>query len=268
MTRTFKYLSACLLCLPCVACGSSDEDDTTPSKQDAGLDANQHPDVVDQDASEQDVADAGTDTGMEASADVAAEVSAEAGTQDAAAMLAAYLAGRFDSEAQSQQDYSYYPIQLIMCPVDMPDVGERVLYVEQAVMSSPNQPYRQRLYVVEPLDPPATRAVSKVYELHNPGQAVGWCDDLDSLSLTAADVSEKEGCGVEMEWMGDHFEGGTVGTDCVSTHQGASYTTSEVVITDEQLTSWDRGYDDQGNQVWGATKGPYVFDRKTPLELP
>jgi hypothetical protein len=27
------------------------------------------------------------------------------------------------------------------------------------------------------------------------------------------------------------------------------------------MESWDRGFDAQGNQVWGATKGPYVFDK-------
>ena len=27
------------------------------------------------------------------------------------------------------------------------------------------------------------------------------------------------------------------------------------------LASWDRGFDEAGVQVWGATEGPYVFDR-------
>jgi hypothetical protein len=27
------------------------------------------------------------------------------------------------------------------------------------------------------------------------------------------------------------------------------------------LDSWDRGYDRDGKQVWGAVTGPYRFDR-------
>lgn len=262
MQRATLTLSACLLALASFGCSSSDDtDDTTPAT-DAGSDVEPGQDAAgDTQVGEDAAHDAAHD-------DAAAEAAPDALAPGADAMLAAYLAGRFDSEAQSLQDYSYYAIQLVMCPVSVPEVGERVLYVEQAVMDTPTQPYRQRLYVVEPLDPPETRAVSKVYELVNPAAAVGWCDDPASLSLTAADVTEKPGCGVEMEWMGDHFEGGTVGNDCASTLNGASYTTSEVVITDTQLTSWDRGFDAQGTQVWGATQGPYVFDRKTPLELP
>jgi len=69
-----------------------------------------------------------------------------------------------------------------------------------------------------------------------------------------------------MEWKGDHFEGGTVGEGCESTLSGATYATSEVTLDASTLESWDRGYDAEGTQVWGATAGPYVFDRKTPLQ--
>jgi hypothetical protein len=27
------------------------------------------------------------------------------------------------------------------------------------------------------------------------------------------------------------------------------------------MTSWDRGYDAQGSQVWGAVEGGYIFDK-------
>jgi len=57
------------------------------------------------------------------------------------------------------------------------------------------------------------------------------------------------------------FEGSTVGKGCASELRGASYATSEVRITPEQLLSWDRGFDAQGKQVWGATKGGYVFKK-------
>jgi hypothetical protein len=43
--------------------------------------------------------------------------------------------------------------------------------------------------------------------------------------------------------------------------RGASYATSEVVLRDDGLDTWDRGFDDAGKQVWGATKGAYQFRR-------
>jgi hypothetical protein len=35
--------------------------------------------------------------------------------------------------------------------------------------------------------------------------------------------------------------------------------TSEVVVSPGRIESWDRGFDAEGVQVWGAEKGAYVF---------
>jgi len=182
------------------------------------------------------------------------------------ARLARFLTGEFDSEAQSQQNWSYYAVSLVMCPVDVPDLGEHVLYVEQAIMDTPDQPYRQRLYVVEPDPDDENVAVSQVWELNSPAAAVHLCDDPGSLPLTAADAFERTGCATYMAWIDDHFEGGTREQECESSLSGASYATSQVTIFEDRLESWDQGYNAAGQQVWGAVDGPYVFDRKSELQ--
>ena len=50
---------------------------------------------------------------------------------------------------------------------------------------------------------------------------------------------------------------------CASDLRGAAYATSEVTITPQFVLSWDRGFDNTGKQVWGATEGPYVFLRES-----
>lgn len=250
-----RTLFACVLTLSALAC--SDEDATTsPGQHDAGAESGQ-------DALPPDAADAAPDA-----ADDTVDAAADAPGSGAAELLAAHLTGRFDSEAQSLSDPAYFAIQLVTCPISVPDLGERVLYVEQARLDSTDQPYRQRIYVIEPLDPHETKAVSNVFELVDPASAVGLCDDPSSLVLTADAAIERAGCAVEMEWLGDRFEGGTVGKDCESTLNGATYATSNVTLTQDTLTSWDQGWNAQDQQVWGATDGPYVFDRKTPYEAP
>ena len=57
------------------------------------------------------------------------------------------------------------------------------------------------------------------------------------------------------------FIGGTDEKNCASKLRGASYATSEVKISDSYLYSWDRGFDKEGKQVWGAQKGGYYFKR-------
>lgn len=189
--------------------------------------------------------------------------------------LACWLTGKFDSGSQAIADPTYFKILLRICPVSVPDLAPRVLYVEQAVATTPKQPYRQRLYVVETRDSASQKVASRVYELADPLAAVGLCDDPTSLTLTAADAVERPGCVVELTWKpdaqaegGGTFVGGTNGKECGSTMNGATYATTEVTLTAKQLLSWDRGYDDTDKQVWGATKGGYKFDRKTPLTCP
>lgn len=68
-----------------------------------------------------------------------------------------------------------------------------------------------------------------------------------------------------MTWDTDHFSGQTHERDCPSSLNGASFASSEVELRSDQMSSWDRGYDADGAQVWGATAGPYRFVRRTPL---
>ena len=175
--------------------------------------------------------------------------------------LARMLEGRFSSRQQAIANPSYFDVRIATCRVDRPDLGPRVLYIEQARADTLSQPYRQRLYVVE-ADPAggADSALSRVFELRNPGAAIGTCD-LEAPRDLAGTVEEKDGCAVQLAWQGDRFEGGTVGTGCGSTLNGATYATSTVTVLDNQLQTWDRGFDARDQQVWGAVAGPYLFDR-------
>jgi CpeT protein len=173
-----------------------------------------------------------------------------------------YLLGRFDSSEQAKTNQAYFPVQMQTCKVDMPALGTHVLYLEQALLSSLGAPYRQRLYVIEAQMPPETHARSRVFEFKDPTTMVGWCSKANPTSPTVDDVIERDGCQVLAELKDGVFVGGTMGKGCSSSLQGASYATSEVSVEMTKITSWDRGFDTNDMQVWGAVAGPYVFDRK------
>ncbi len=173
----------------------------------------------------------------------------------------AWLTGRFDSSEQAAANPTYFAIQLETCPVAAPGLGERVLYVEQARMDLLDSPYRQRLYVVEAGEGP--EVISRVFELATPASWIGACGESEPRGVTPDDVTERAGCAVHLTRSGlDGFVGGTQGTECESSLNGASYATSEVSLSAADLESWDRGFDADGAQVWGATAGPYRFIRQ------
>lgn len=189
-----------------------------------------------------------------------------AAAPDPAQELLRRLSGRFDSSAQAAADPEHYKaVQLHACVVLVPELGPRVLYIEQALLEQVRAPYRQRLYVVEP--GPDGSVVSRVFELRDPQASVGLCDAPGGpRRFAASDVEERQGCRVQLVPTGDVFRGGTTGKSCTSSLAGASYASSEVTVTPRTIESWDRGFDTGDHQVWGAQTGPYRFERRTAGE--
>ena len=182
-----------------------------------------------------------------------------------------FLMGKFDSSAQAQEDPTYYNVQLHACEVEAPELGDRVLYIEQAMVTAVNQPYRQRLYVVT--DNGDGRVASTVYTIANEDSYVGLCNRTERATFVASQVTERVGCTVYLSPANDGFTGGTEGTNCLSTLRGASYATSQVSLFSNRILSWDQGFNASGVQVWGAVRGAYEFIRTedvngAPVELP
>jgi len=199
--------------------------------------------------------------------------SVDAGSLDAGPAvedrLATWLAGTYDTADQARADQNFFNIHLSLCRVSAPELGPRVLYVEQAMAATLTAPYRQRLYVVEPGAQGGQQAQSRVFELVDPRAAVGTCGRLP-IVFTAAQTIERPGCVVQLDWQADAgaFVGGTDGQSCLSSLRGANYTTSEVSLTSTRLVSLDRGWTDAGVQVWGSTRGPYEFIRRSTPPAP
>ncbi|MGE3180048.1 MAG: chromophore lyase CpcT/CpeT [Phycisphaerae bacterium] len=185
--------------------------------------------------------------------------------QAALESLADMLAGEFSSSAQAMLDPDYYEIRLCAVRIWRDRDDGPWLYIEQSAADRRDQPYRQRVYRLREAEKDVY--LSEIYELPAPeSRFVGACDDLTKLdTLTPAQLSLRAGCTVYLQRdPGGGFAGSTRGTGCESRLAEASYATSEVVITEDLLQSWDRGFDADHQQVWGATKGPYIFVRMRP----
>lgn len=176
--------------------------------------------------------------------------------------LAGMMTGEFSSEKQAIADKDFIHIQLKMTPVMKNNPDGYWLYIEQAVASSPEAPYRQRVYHLYIQDD--TTIVSKVFELRNPAQYIGSFDDQSRLALIQPDsLVDRQGCNILLRKTGKkEFTGSTPGKECLSTLRGATYATSEVVITPKKMVTWDRGWNREDKQVWGSEKGGYVFLKK------
>jgi hypothetical protein len=176
--------------------------------------------------------------------------------------VANWLSGSFDSLAQSQRDSDYLPISLRSCSVEVKGLQStsRYLYIEQALMRSLENPYRQRVYRIGPSADGGVE--SEIMLVKNSKSFVGFCNQ-ENRVITEQDF-EQRGCTVYLQEQKDGaFSGSTKAGSCPSTFNGAVQVESFVTLNSSLLLAWDKGLDASNNQVWGPEKGPYEFALKS-----
>jgi hypothetical protein len=182
-------------------------------------------------------------------------------TGDDMARLQKWMSGYFSSQAQAAKDSDYFDVRLRMTPIWKNRADGFWLYVEQGMAEHELRPYRQRVYHVTQVNDSTFE--SAVMAFADPTKYIGeWQKPEPLASVTPESLSLKEGCSIILYKHGEFaFSGATVGTGCSSDLRGADYATSDITISKEQLIIWDRGFDKDGNQIWGARKGGYVFKK-------
>lgn len=181
--------------------------------------------------------------------------------QDDLSLLASYLEGSFSSEEQSQKDTSYFNIVLHMKRMWHQRTDGIWIYAEQASASAADKPYRQRVYRLTQLSDGSFE--SAVFTFPDPLKYAGeWKNENPLEDLDPSKLSLRKGCSVFLRKNDDgSFKGSTKGKDCESELRNAKYAASDVIIKKDAMISWDRGFNDKDEQVWGAAKGGYIFKK-------
>lgn len=170
--------------------------------------------------------------------------------------LASMMHGSYSSEAQSKADTTYFDIRLKIIPIWANRTDALWMYVEQAVAAKVDKPYRQRVYRLTERNDGTFE--SAVFTLKSPLRFAGKPELVEQLHPDS--LTLRDGCSVIMKKEGKKkFTGATERGKCPSDLKNAAYASSVVTITKNMLLSWDQGFDSNGNQVWGATKGGYMF---------
>jgi hypothetical protein len=170
--------------------------------------------------------------------------------------LLTIMQGQYSSEAHSKRDTTYFNISLRMVPI-WKNKGH-FLYVEQAMFTKQEKPYRVRIYKISQR---GDEFVSEIYTLKNEKEWIGkWKTPEAFEKLSETDIEVKQGCEVVLKRISKNKFSGTTGNKtCPSELRGASYASSIVTVTENEILSWDQGFDKNDKQVWGAEKGGYQF---------
>ena len=183
-------------------------------------------------------------------------------TQSDLETIFTWMSGTFSSETQAKSDSDFYHISLKMKPIWKQSKSEKWLYVEQAMASTLDKPYRQRIYHLTLSGDSAI--ISTVFEVPKPERFISGVTHPEMLDkITKDSLIKRVGCAITLNKMdGNSFSGSTPGKQCLSSLRGAAYATSKVAISKNGIVSWDQGWDAQDKQVWGARKEGYDFVKK------
>ena len=175
--------------------------------------------------------------------------------------LARTMEGSYSSAEQARSDTNYYEIELEMKRIWNKRKDGVWLYVEQATADSKDKPYRQRVYHVQEVND--STFTSDILTIKSGDALFGaYKDVVKQDALRADSLVSLDGCTITLHRRGSVYLGSTSGKDCPNKRSNATYATSEVSIHSDRMVSWDRGYNNGDQQVWGAEKGGYVFIKK------
>ncbi len=181
-------------------------------------------------------------------------------SSDAGQELVSILTGSFSSKNQAEEDSVYSEIELHIVSIWKERKGDW-FYVEEIRVNQSEKPSLQSVYRIVPLSSDRFKILK--YEFRNPRVFAGQWKNPDFFDDYPEDVvALKEGCGVYLHRKAfKNFEGETFGEDCFSQRDGSAYATSEIEIRNDVIRKWNRGWTEDGEQVWGPKDGHYRFER-------
>jgi len=173
-----------------------------------------------------------------------------------------HLVGRMDTSAQNLANPSAPNVRMTTCVVEVSGIENEVnsiyLYQEQALSNQLNQPYRQRFLEIRPV---ATeeKVESTAFKPINPQKWVNLCDRPETQrNVNSFDLGEAV-CTVSLRPLMTIYIGETPPEGCPTNVRGAVRITNTVILHSQGMDTFDRGFDAQGNQVWGAENQGYQF---------
>lgn len=173
--------------------------------------------------------------------------------------VVSHLVGVMDTTAQATNNPKAPSVRMTTCEVEIEETPNTVyLYQEQALTKKLDRPYRQRVLNIKPRDDGQT-IISESFKIVNPEALIGLCNQPQTERKLSLEALEKSVCTVFLKPKDNGYIGETPPKGCPANVRGAVAITNTIVLHETGMDTWDRGLDENGNQVWGAEDDPYQY---------
>jgi CpeT protein len=173
-----------------------------------------------------------------------------------------FMVGEYSSQEQTKQDPSYLEVHLRILQLWPQRDDGPWLYLEQAMATAADKPYRQRIYQLSKRDDGAL--LLKSFAL--PGDPLRFAS-LGKLPRPLHDfpierLVPRKGCQLVLKKQPDgSFQGGTEGNGCPGELRAAAYSLTELSISPDTFKTWERTFSVDDKLLSGNAKGPYVLKK-------
>ena len=153
-------------------------------------------------------------------------------------------------------------VEMTTCPVQVTELvatDSVFLYQEQGIVGNLQQPYRQRfLEIVSSKIDGKAIVLSHSYKPENLAAWVNYCQQESTTPIPRATLGNLV-CTVTLQPYLNLYVGNTPPEGCAVNLRGAVKVTNRIFLTENGMETWDRGYNAQGDRVWGAEDEAYRF---------
>ncbi len=183
--------------------------------------------------------------------------------------VSSYLIGVMDTTEQAQVIQEAPSVRMITCKIIVPNASEVTqrspaifLYQEQALTTNLAEPYRQRFLQISP-SADGQLVESATFKPADPPAWSGLCDRPESERLVTVQEMGDYSCSVFLTPVRSQsqYVGKTQSEGCPSNYRGAVKVTNHITLDAQGMETLDRGFDQNGNQIWGAEERPYQYRR-------
>lgn len=176
------------------------------------------------------------------------------------------LVGTMDTTAQARANPQAPSVRMTTCQIQVVGAVDRpqavFLYQEQALTDQLTQPYRQRFLEIAAVQmESALRVRSLTFRPPHPDQWIGLCAQPPAQRVVQVNELGQPVCSVLLRPQAGGYWGETPAEGCPTSVRGAVRITNQVELFPAGMNTWDRGFDRQGQQVWGAESEAYQFRR-------
>lgn len=176
--------------------------------------------------------------------------------------VASYLVGVMDTSAQAKAVPGAPDVRMTTCKVALADSQDNsqivYLYQEQAMSANLGAPYRQRILRLAPSED-GQKVESASFKPLDSKAWVGFCQKPEAERTIQLSLMKPRHCSVFLEPVENGYLGNTQPGGCPTNFRGAVKITNTIKLNAAGMDTLDRGFDAEGNLIWGAKERPYQF---------